>query len=91
MAWEGFGIVGASAATPGGVGWVFVATPHKLAVAVQKLAIMTCTDAALPCQPMAPPRHGTTVKIHGTAVAPRNSTGHLTENTITFYSELRFQ
>ena len=34
---------------------------------------------------------GTAVKIHGTAATPRNSTGHLTENAITFYSELRFQ
>ena len=48
MAWEGFGMVGASAATPGGVGWVFIATPYKLDVAVQKLAVMTCTGAALP-------------------------------------------
>ena len=47
MAWEGFGMVGASAATPGGVGWVFIATPHKLAIAVQKLAVMTCTGEAL--------------------------------------------
>ena len=55
MAWEGFGMVGASAATPGGVGWVFIATPHKLAVAVQKLAVMTCTGAALPLKLMALP------------------------------------
>ena len=48
MAWEGFGMVGASAATPEGVGWVFIATPHKLAIVVQKLAVMTCTGAALP-------------------------------------------
>ena len=48
MAWEGFGMVRASAATPGGVGWVFIATPQKLAIAVPKLAIMTCTGAALP-------------------------------------------
>jgi len=39
---------GASAASPGGVGWVFTPTPNKLAVAVQKLAVMTCTGAALP-------------------------------------------
>ena len=38
---------GTSVASPGGVGWVFIAIPHKLAVAVQKLAIMTCTGAAL--------------------------------------------
>ena len=48
MAWEGFGMFGASAATPGDVGWVFIATPQKLAIAVPKLAIMTCTGAALP-------------------------------------------
>ena len=48
MAWEGFGMVGVSATIPGGVGWVFIATPHKLAIAVQKLAVMTCTGAALP-------------------------------------------
>ena len=48
MAWEGFGMVGASAATPGGVGWVFIATPHKLVVAVKKLVVMTCRSAALP-------------------------------------------
>ena len=47
MAWEGFGMVGASAATPGGVGCVFLATPHKLAIVVQKLAVMTCTGEAL--------------------------------------------
>jgi hypothetical protein len=41
------GIFGALAVSPGGVGWVFIATPYKLAVAVQKLAIMTCTGAAL--------------------------------------------
>ena len=51
MAWEGFGMVRASTATSGGVGWVFIATPHKLAVAVQKLAVMTCTGAALPQLP----------------------------------------
>ena len=84
MAWEGFGMVGASAATPGGVGWVFIATPHKLAIIVQKLAVMTCTGAALP-------RRGTAAKIRGTAATPRNSTGHLTENAITFYFELHFQ
>ena len=51
MAWEGFGMVGASAATPEGVGWVFIATPHKLAIVVQKLAVMTYTGAALPQLP----------------------------------------
>ena len=39
---------GASAAKPGDVGWVFIATPHKLAIAVQKLSVMTYTGAALP-------------------------------------------
>ena len=53
MAWEGFGIVGALAATPRGMGWVFIATPHKLAIVVQKLAIMTCTGAAPPRRPVA--------------------------------------
>ena len=48
MAWEGFGMVGASAATPEGVGWVFIATPHKLSIVVQKLAVMTYTGVALP-------------------------------------------
>ena len=38
---------GASAASPEGVGWVFTPTPNKLAVAVQKLAVMTCTGEAL--------------------------------------------
>ena len=47
MAWEGFGMVRASAATPGGVGWVFIATPHKLAIVVQKLAVITYTGATL--------------------------------------------
>ena len=83
MAWEGFGMFGASAATPGDVGWVFIATPQKLAIAVQKVAIMTCTAAALP-------RRGTAAKIRGTAATPRNSTCHLIENAITFYSKLRF-
>ena len=47
MAWEGFGIVGASATTPGGMGWVFIPTPHKLAIVVQKLAAMNSTGVAL--------------------------------------------
>ena len=42
-----------SAASPGGVGWVFIPTPNKLAVAVKKLAVMTCIGAALPHRPMA--------------------------------------
>ena len=44
---------------------------------------MTCTGAALP-------RRGTAAKIRGTAVAPRNSTGHLTENAISVDFELLF-
>ena len=91
MACEGFGMVGASAAIPGGVGWVFIATPHKLVIAVQKLAIMTCTSAALLRQPVALPWCSTAAKIHDTAAALKNSTGHLTENAITFYSEFRFK
>ena len=47
MAWEGFGMVGVSATIPGGVGWVFIATPYKLVVVVQKQTIMTCTGVAL--------------------------------------------
>ena len=46
-------MVGASAATPGTVGWVFIVTPHKLVVVVQKLAIITCAGAALPRRPAA--------------------------------------
>ena len=41
-------MVGALAATPEDVRWVFIANPHKLTVAVQKLAI---TGAALPQLP----------------------------------------
>ena len=90
MAWEGFGMVGVSAATPGGVGWVFIATPHKLAVAVQKLAVMTCIGVALPRRPAALPRCSTATKIHGIFAAMKNSIGHLIENVITFYSGLHF-
>ena len=35
-------------------------------------------------------RCGTTAATRGTAVAPRNNIGHLTENALTFYSELHF-
>jgi len=84
MAWEGFGMVRASAATPGGVGWVFIATPHKLAIVVQKLAVMTCTGAALLHRPAALPRHITAMKIRGITAALENSTGHLTKNALTF-------
>ena len=91
MAWEGFEMVGALAAIPGGVGWVFIATPHKLSIVVQKLAVMTCIGAALARQLTALPWRDTAAKIHGTAVAPRNNTCHLRENAITFYSELCFQ
>jgi hypothetical protein len=37
------------------------------------------------------PTRGTAVKIRGTITTLKNSIGHLTENAITFYSELRFQ
>jgi len=84
MAWEGFRMVGASAASPEGVRWVYIDPMPKLVVAVQKLAVMTCTGVALP-------RCNTAAKIRGIAVALKNSIGHLTKNTITFYSELRFQ
>ena len=77
-------MIWAPAASLGGVGWVHIPTP-------QKLVIMTYTGVALPRRPAALPRRGTTVKIRGTVAAPRNSTGHLTENVITFYSKLRFQ
>ena len=63
MAWEGFGMVEASAATPGGVGWVFIATPHKLAFAIQKLAVMTYTGAAMPRQLAALPQLPETAQV----------------------------
>jgi hypothetical protein len=47
MAWNKLGVIWETAASLGGVGWVYVATPHKLAIAVQKLAVMSCTGAAL--------------------------------------------
>ena len=62
----------------------------KLAVVVQKLAVMTCTGVALPLKLAALPRCSTATEIRGTTAAPRNSTGHLTENAITFYSKLFF-
>ena len=80
-----------SAASLEGVGWVYIDPISKLAVAVQKLAIMICTGAALSLRPAALPWCSTAAKIRGTATALKNSIGHLTENTITFYSELRFQ
>jgi hypothetical protein len=55
MAWNELGVKWQPAASPGGVGWVYIATPHKLAVAVQKLVVMTCTGAALPLRPAALP------------------------------------
>ena len=51
------------AVSPGGVGWVFIATPHKLAIAVQILAIMTCTGAALPLKLMALPQLPETAQV----------------------------
>ena len=71
MAWEGFGMVGALAATPRGMGWVFIATPHKLAFVVQKLAIMTCTGAA-------PPRRPVALLRKSTALPQLPETTHLT-------------
>jgi hypothetical protein len=47
MAWNILEVKWEPAASPGGVGWVYVATPHKLAIAVQKLAVMSCTGAPL--------------------------------------------
>ena len=80
-----------SAVSPGGVGWVFIATPHKLVIVVQKLAVMTYTSAALLRRPMALPWCSTATKIRDTAATLKNSTGHLMENAITFYSELYFK
>lgn len=48
MAWEGYRMFGVSTATLGGMGWVFIATPHKLVVTVQKLDIMTYKGVARP-------------------------------------------
>jgi hypothetical protein len=50
------GMFRASTVSPGGVGWVFIAIPHKLAIVVQKLAVMTCIGAALPLRPAALPQ-----------------------------------
>jgi len=52
---------------------------------------MTCIGVALSCRPTAQPRCSTVVKIRGTTAALKNSTSHLMENAITFYSKLRFQ
>jgi hypothetical protein len=38
---------GASAASLGGVGWVFIPILNKLAIIVQKLAVITCTGVTL--------------------------------------------
>ena len=51
MAWNGLGVISMSAASPGGVGWVFIPTLHKLAIAVEKLAVMTYIGVALPQLP----------------------------------------
>ena len=83
MAWEGFGMFGASAASPGDVGWVHIDP-------ILKLAVITCTGATLLLQPAALLRCSTVAKIRGTTVALKSSTCHLTENAITFYSKLCF-
>jgi hypothetical protein len=36
-----------SAASPGVVGWIYIDPIPKLVITVQKLAVMTCTGAAL--------------------------------------------
>jgi hypothetical protein len=43
------------------------------------------------CGIAAPTRDSIAAKIRVTAAALKNNTGHLTENTITFYSKLHFQ
>jgi hypothetical protein len=48
MAWNGLEVKWKPVASPGGVGRVYIDPIPKLAVAVQKLAVMTCTGAALP-------------------------------------------
>ena len=69
---------GASAARPEAVGWVYILIPLKLAVRIRKLAVVTV--------------QGGTAAHHGQHCRPcKNSTGHLTEKAITFYSELRLQ
>jgi hypothetical protein len=67
-----------------GMGWVYIATPHKLAITVLKLVTMVCKEQHC-CT-----RHATLLGCGpaslecGTAAAPRNRTGQLRENTITF-------
>jgi len=48
MAWNELGVKWEPAASPGGVGWVYIDLIPKLAVVGKKLAVMTCTGAALP-------------------------------------------
>ena len=67
-----------SAASLEGVGCVYIDPISKLAVAVQKLAIMICIGAALSLRPAALPWCSTAAKFHSTAAALKNSTGHLT-------------
>jgi hypothetical protein len=77
MTWNGLGVKWELAASAGGMGWVYIDP-------IPKLVVVTCTGAALPRRPMALPQRGT-------AAALKNSTCHLMENAITFYSELHFQ
>jgi hypothetical protein len=77
MTWNKLGVKWEPVASLGGVGWVYIDP-------IPKLAVITCTGVALP-------RCNTAAKIRGTATALKNSTGHLIENAITFYFELRFQ
>jgi hypothetical protein len=66
------------------MGWVYIDP-------IPKLAIIICIGVALSLRPAALPQCITAVKIHGTTIVLKNNTGHLTENAITFYFELRFQ
>ena len=53
MDWNGLEVKWEPTASLGGVGWVFIDPIPKLVVAVQKLAVVTCTGAALPRRPTA--------------------------------------
>jgi hypothetical protein len=56
---------------------IYIDPIPKLAIAVKKLAVMTCIGAAL--------------LRKFTALPLKNSICHLTKNAITFYTELRFK
>ena len=91
MALDVLEVFWAPAASSGGVGWVYIPPTPKTSRWRSETSRYWLYRPGTAALSPALPGSGTAARQSGTAAAPWDSTGDLTKNAITFYSELRFQ